>query len=128
MDLRPAVVTVSRGAEQMKTAEIAAMLRGERRHVPGDFLHHPRVGLSAVTFFAAEMLGQRHHAQWKSTSHALMRGVAPDSAGIAFDPHQFAGSAADIEQDRAMAMRIEQRRAADDGERRLGLAVDHLGG
>ena len=45
---------------------------------------------------------------------------------IALDPHQFRRSAADVEQDGATALGVEQRRAADHGQRRLGLAVDHL--
>ena len=58
--------------------------------------------------------------------HALIRGGASCSAGIALDPDQFGRAAADIEQDRAAPFRIEQRRAADHGQRRLGLAIDHL--
>jgi hypothetical protein len=48
------------------------------------------------------------------------------SASVTLDPHQFGRAAADIEQDGAASVRIEQRRAADHGERRLGLAVDHF--
>ena len=45
---------------------------------------------------------------------------------IALDPDQFGRAAADVEQDRAPPLGVEQRRAADHGKRRLGLAVDHL--
>ena len=45
---------------------------------------------------------------------------------IALDPDQFGRAAADIEQDRAPPLGVEQRRAADHGKRRFGLAVDHL--
>src|SRR6185437_4365026 len=48
------------------------------------------------------------------------------AAGIALDPHQLGRAAADIEQDRATARGVEQRRAADHRKRRLGLAVDHF--
>ena len=46
--------------------------------------------------------------------------------GHVLDPHQFARAAADVEQDRAAPVRIEQGRAAEHGQRSLGLAVDHL--
>ena len=55
-----------------------------------------------------------------------MRGAAAGCVRIALDPHQFGRTAADIEQDRAAASWVEQRRAADHRERRLGLAIDHL--
>ena len=55
-----------------------------------------------------------------------MRGTAVAAFRVAFDPHQFGRAAADIEQDGAASVRIEQRRAADHGKRRFGLAVDHL--
>src|SRR6185437_1695825 len=44
----------------------------------------------------------------------------------AVEPHQFGGAAADIEQYRAVGLRIEKRGAAGGGEPRFGLAVDHF--
>ncbi len=58
--------------------------------------------------------------------HALMRGAAVLLVRIALDPDQFGRAAADVEQDGAPPLRVEQRRAADHGKRRLGLAIDHL--
>ena len=55
---------------------------------------------------------------------ALMRGVGVRSFRIAFDPDQFGRPAADIEQDGAASIRIDQRRTTDHRQRRLGLAVD----
>ena len=46
--------------------------------------------------------------------------------GIALDPDQLGRAAADIEQDRAAPLRVEQRRATDHGKRRFGLAIDHF--
>ena len=46
--------------------------------------------------------------------------------GIALDPDQLGRAAADIEQDGAPPLCVEQRRAADHGQRRLGFAIDHL--
>ena len=100
------------------------MLGRERRDVLRDLLHHQRIGLRRDVP-AAEMLGQRDDAE--RDRHPCLdarRGVW--LVRIALDPDQFGRAAADVEQDGAPPLRIEQRRAADHGERRLGLAVDHL--
>ena len=71
------------------------------------------------------MLGQRDDAE--RNRHPRLdarRGVR--LVRIALDPHQFGRAAADVEQDGAPPLRVEQRRAADHGERGFRLAVDHL--
>ena len=55
-----------------------------------------------------------------------MRGARVVLVRIALDPDQFGRSAADIEQDGAAAFWVEQRRAADHGQRCFGLAIDHF--
>ena len=42
------------------------------------------------------------------------------------EPHQFRRAAADVEQDDALGLRIDQRRAAGRGEPRFGFAIDDL--
>ena len=55
-----------------------------------------------------------------------MRGTASRLARIALDPDQFGRTAADVEQDGAASLGIEQRRTADHGQCGFGLAIDHL--
>ena len=55
-----------------------------------------------------------------------MRGCGIWFVGIALDPDQFGRTAADIEQDGAAPLRIEQRRATDHRQRRFGFAIDDL--
>ena len=106
----------------MHVADIAAMLGCEGRDVLGDFLHHQRIGLRR-DIPAAEALGQGHDAE--RDRHPCLdprRGVW--LVRIALDPDQFGRSAADVEQDGAAPIWIEQRRAAEHRERGLGLAID----
>ena len=95
---------------------------GKRRDMRSDLAHHPGIGLPRHVL-AAEMLGQRHHAE-RDRHPGLDARDGVLLAGIAFDSHQFGRAAADIEQDRAPPVRIEQRRTADHGERGFRLAVD----
>ena len=53
-------------------------------------------------------------------------GGPPRDLVRAVEPHQFRRAAADVEQHRAVGLRIDQRRAAGGGEPRLGLAIDHF--
>ncbi len=71
------------------------------------------------------MLGQSDHAErHRHPRLGTRHGVLP--VRIAFDPDQFGRPAANVEQNGAPALRIEQWRTADDGECRFRLAVDHL--
>ncbi len=100
------------------------MFGRERGYVLRDLLHHQRIGLRRDVP-AAEMFGQCDDA--KGDRHPCLdarRGVL--LVAIALDPNQFSRAAADVEQNGAPPLRIEQRRASDYGERRFGLAVDHL--
>ena len=93
------------------------MLGRERRDVLRDLCDHQRIGLRRDVR-AAEMLGQRDDAE-RDRHPGLdpRRGVLP--VRIALDPDQFGRSAADVEQDGAPPLRVEQRRAADHGQARL---------
>jgi hypothetical protein len=72
-------------------------------------------------------LRQRHDAerQRDPVAHRGAGRSAIERAGAA-QPDQFRRAAADVEQDRALGRRIEQRGAAACGERRLGAAVHDL--
>ena len=108
----------------MHVAHVAGVVGCERRHVLRHLLHHLRIGLLRhVT--SAKMFGDRDHPE-RDRHPPLDRRRCAGSIGIALDPHQFGGTAADVEQDGAAPPGIEQRRTADHRERRLGLAVDHL--
>src|SRR5215475_2541062 len=98
------------------------MFGGEWRDVSGDFPHHPRVGFPCDVA-APKMLRQRHDAE-RDRHPTLYARLGRLLRRIALDSYQFGRAATDIEQDRAAAFWIEQRRAADHRERRLGLAVN----
>ena len=101
------------------------MLGRERRDVFGDFLHHPAHRIRAVTSRPPKCSASVTTPSGIDIQ-ALMRGAAFVLGRIALDPDQFGRAAADVEQDGAPPLGIEQRRAADHGQRRLGLAVDHF--
>ena len=108
----------------MHVAQVGAVFGGERRDILRDLLDHVRVGFRRDVP-AAKMLGQRDDAERdRHPGLDARRGVR--LVRIALDPHQFGGTAADIEQDGAAPLGIEQRRAADHRQRRFGLAVDHF--
>src|SRR5664279_4512182 len=112
------------GPKQVHILEIAAMLGRERRHILGDLLYHRRIGLRRDVP-AAELLGQGDHTERHRHPRLGARGgVLP--VRIALDPDQFGRPAADVEQNSAPALRIQQRRTADDGECGFRLAVDHF--
>ena len=71
------------------------------------------------------MLGQCDHTV-RHRHPCLGAGCGVRPARIAFDPDQFGRSAADVEQNGAPALRIEQWRAADHGKGCFRLAVDHF--
>ena len=118
------VVTVPEVPSRCISARSLAMLGGERSDMFGDLLHHPRIGLRRDVA-AAKMLGQRDDAE-RDRHPRLDARRRILFTRIALDPNQFGRSAADIEQNGAPSVRIEQRRAADHGERCFGLAVDHF--
>ena len=104
--------------------KIRAVLGRERCYILRDLGDHPRIGFGRDVP-AAEILGDgddaerdRHPGLYARRRVLLFR--------IALDPDQFRRSAADVEQDGAPSLWVEQRRAADHGQRRLGLAVDHF--
>ena len=108
----------------MHVAQIRAVLGGERRHILRDFAHHPRIGFDRdVT--SAEMLGQSDDAE-RDRHPRLDPRRRVLFGGVALDPDQLGRAAADIEQDGAPPLYVEQRRATDHGQRRFGLAIDHL--
>ena len=108
----------------MHVAQILAVLGGERRHMLRDLLHHAGIGVYRDVA-AAEMLGERHDAE-RDRHPGLDPRRCVLLGGIALDPHQFGRAAADVEQDGAPSPGVEQRRAADHGQRRLGLAIDNF--
>ena len=112
------------GTQQVHTPEILAVLRRKRCEMLCDLPDHPRIGLPR-NLPAAEMFGQRNDA--KRDRHPRLdarNGIL--LARVALDPNQLRRSAPDVEQNGAPPLRIEQRRAADHGKRRLGFAVDHF--
>jgi hypothetical protein len=74
---------------------------------------------------AAETLGERDDAE-RDRHPGLDPRRRILHVRIAFDPDQFGRAAADVEQDGTPPFCVEQRRAADHGQRGLGLPVDHL--
>ena len=77
------------------------------------------------TAWPAVPLGERHHADRQRGPGAdFRRGRTAVGRQRAAEQHQFGRAAADVEQDHALGVRIDQRRAAGGGEPRLGLAVD----
>src|SRR5207237_10393108 len=108
----------------MHVGEIAAMLLGKRHDMVRALLLHRGINLRRhVT--AAELLGERDHAEW-DRHPALYPRLRILPRRIALDAHQLGRAAADVEQDRATSSGGDQWRAAEHGERSLGLAVDHL--
>ena len=73
---------------------------------------------------AAVALGKRDDADGERNpaAHVGRRRTAVGDR-LPSEPHQFRRAAADIEQDRAFGLGVDQRRAAGRGEQRLGLAV-----
>ena len=83
--------------------------------------------MSRVTAMAAVALRQIHHADRDRhpAQNVRMRRAEFARPGRT-EPHQLGRAAADIEQDHALRLRIEQRRAAAGGQRRFGFAIDDL--
>ena len=110
----------------MHAGEIAAVLGRELadplRHLGDHRLEH-----RAGDRVAAMPLGQRHHAE-RDRYPALDGGLGRPAPRrrAAPEPHQLGGAAADVEQDDALGVGVDQRRAAGRGEGGLGLAVDDL--
>ena len=108
----------------MHILQILAVFGREGCNILCDLGDHPRIGFTRDVP-AAEILGdgddaeRDRHPGFYARRRILL-------VGIAFDPDQFRGPAADVEQDGAPPVGIEQRRATDHGQRCLGLAVDHF--
>jgi hypothetical protein len=113
----------ARRAEHVQAVD-AAIRGGEAIDVGRDFLDHGRKQFAAHGH-AAVALGKRHHADRDRGPGANLRVRRAIARGQRrAEQHQLGGAAADVEQDDALGMRIDQRRAAGGGEPRLGLAVD----
>jgi hypothetical protein len=82
--------------------------------------------ISRVTVAAAESLGERDDADRQRGPRDDMRGQARRAMARDVDQRDLGRAAADVEQDDAVGVALDQRAAAGDGEPRLGLAVDDL--
>ena len=76
---------------------------------------------------SAMALGEGHHAdRQRDPGLDLRQRRAAPARRRAVEANQLRGAAADVEQDHAIRLRIEQRRAAGGRQRRFGLAVDDV--
>ena len=114
------------GAQQMELRAAGMMghrPREGRERVAGE-VRHRREGVGAH-MGAAEMLREGDDAKLQRCPVAQLHGAAP-RAPRAGEPHEFCRAAADVEQQHARRLPVDQRTAAARGEARLGLAVDDL--
>src|SRR5262249_47576267 len=103
---------------------VSTVFAHEWRDKRGDLLHHRLVTFTTDSN-AAIALGQRHHAvRDRGPTADLRQGWSSAALLRASKPHYLRRAAADIEQNRAISLRIDQRRAASCSEPRFRLAID----
>src|SRR5258708_15345211 len=118
-------------AEQVKIRTTRFVLHavGERRQLVEDASRH-RFERFAADFMAAELLGERDHAEAQGFpgADALAGRFAGRSvaARLARQPDAFRRSAADVEENDRARIAIGERATTGGGEMRLRLAVDAL--
>jgi len=127
--LRPYVQTVRAKSSSFFESIMVSYQRADHLPVAPERLYY-ELSLHWVFWYVgvpAVALGERHHADRQRYPGLDLRQRRTAPAGRrTVEADQLRGATADVEQHHAIGIRIDERRAAGGGERRLGFTVDDV--